>query len=184
MARPRPHAPLLLGLVAAALVLGPRALSAATGPDLALISPTDGALVTGDAVTVTFGVRDFAIVPSQIPVSELGKRPDANRPGEGHVHLMLDLAPLVVWERGEPYTFTGVPAGEHQLMVELVNNDHSSLSPPVVRQVRLRTAPAAPRAGAGVTGHASAVLGAPVLLALAALAVTIAATTDRKRRRM
>ena len=140
-----------LVLLTAALVLmvGPGAALAAAAPALQVLSPGDGARITGDAVTVAFQVADFRIVPTSVPVSELGKRPDANRPGEGHLHLMLDLTPLVVWERGEPYTFTGVPAGDHRLVVELVNNDHSSLTPPVLRELRFQTAPMVPRTGAG-----------------------------------
>ncbi len=83
------------------------------------------------------GVR---LVLTTVSVSEAGKHPDANRPGEGHLHLVLDLQPLLVWEKGEPYIFPNVPPGEHQLMVEVVQNDHSPLTPPVVQQIRFRTA--------------------------------------------
>jgi hypothetical protein len=55
------------------------------------------------------------------------------------LHFVLDLQPLVVWESGDPYTFANVPAGEHQLMVELVNNDHSPLSPPVMQHIQFRS---------------------------------------------
>jgi hypothetical protein len=100
-------------------------------------------MVAGPDVTVAFEVTDFRLVPSGVPLAEMGRHPEANRPGEGHLHFMLDLQPLVVHERAEPYTFRDVAAGEHRLVVELVNNDHSSLDPPLVRQVRFRVEPAA-----------------------------------------
>ncbi len=53
--------------------------------------------------------------------------------------MRLDLQPIVMWGRDAPYTFTNVPPGAHQLTVELVNNDHTLFSPPVVRQLNFRT---------------------------------------------
>jgi hypothetical protein len=108
-------------------------------PTLQLSTPQEGWVMTGDTVTVTFQVAEIQLVKSPVPLEEAGKRPETNRDGEGHLHLMLDLQPLVVWEQGDPYTFTSVPTGEHLLMVELVNNDHSPLSPPVIQQVRFQT---------------------------------------------
>jgi hypothetical protein len=120
------------------LVLTPFVM-AANESTLVVTSPTAGQVIQSDTVRVEFELDDFTLVPSTVPLDEAGKRPDANRPGEGHLHLMLDLQPLVVWERNEPYTFTDVPPGEHHLTIELVNNDHSPLSPPVVQIVHFRT---------------------------------------------
>ena len=172
MARRRPFAAVWFGLLALALVLGLPAGGGAAVPALTVLTPTEGAVIHGDSLTVAFQVSDFAIVPSQVPVSELGKRPDANRPGEGHVHLMLDLGPLVIWEQAAPYTFTGVPAGEHHLVVELVNNDHSSLTPAVVRQIRVEAMPAPPRAGVGQPVRGG--LGVSALTAIAGLVLAVA----------
>ncbi|HEX9371646.1 MAG TPA: hypothetical protein VF897_11605, partial [Roseiflexaceae bacterium] len=113
---------------------------------------------------------NIKLVPTTVPVAEAGKHPEANKPGEGHVHFVLDLQPLVVWEKGDPYTFSNVPAGQHQLMVELVQNDHSSLSPRVMRmiQFQVEAAPMAalPRTGEEATGRLD---GGWALLALAVL---------------
>lgn len=130
-----PH--VLIAMLALILILPEPA--AAQGPTLTLTSPTAGAVIEGTDVQVAFTVTGIRLVPTTVPVSEAGKRPDANRPGEGHLHFVLDLQPLVVWEKGEPYTFTNVPPGEHQLMAEVVQNDHSPLTPPVVQQIRFRT---------------------------------------------
>jgi hypothetical protein len=113
--------------------------AAAQGPSVTLLAPADGATIEGASVIVEFKPHDITIVPSTVPVSEFGKRPDANQPDEGHLHLALDLMPLVIWDRDAPYTFVNVPPGEHLLKIELVNNDHSSRIPPVMQQVRFKT---------------------------------------------
>jgi hypothetical protein len=123
-------------------------LAAAEGPQLTVTSPTSGAMLMGDTVTVSFRETGLKIVPTTVPISEMGKHPEVNKPGEGHVHFTLDLLPVVVWTTADPYTFTDVPPGEHLLTVELAENDHSSLSPPVVQQVRFSISPGGlPKAG-------------------------------------
>ncbi len=149
--------------------------AAAKGPGITVTAPGNGITIQGANVTVDFSVADFALVQTSVPLTEAGKRPEANRAGEGHIHFMLDVWPVVVWERGEPYTFTDVPAGEHQLMVELVNNDHSSLSPPVIQQIRFRTAMMMPMAG-----MAPRTQNAP-LLVLLALGLISSALVLRRR---
>jgi hypothetical protein len=57
--------------------------------------------------------------------------------------VMLDLQPLVVWYSAEPYSLSNIPPGRHRLMVELVNNDHSSLSPAVVQELEFDRLPRA-----------------------------------------
>lgn len=132
---------MLAWLLVVALVAGlaRSAPVAAQAVGLTVTAPTEGAVVTGSDVTVTFQVSGIRLVPTTVPLEEAGKRPDANRPGEGHVHFMLDLLPVVVWERDAPYRFVGIPAGPHRLLVEVVENDHSSLAPPVVQTIHFRT---------------------------------------------
>ena len=143
-----------------------------------MLAPTDfpGGGKEGSELTVEFTVTGFTLVPTSVPVAEAGKHPEANRPGEGHLHFVLDLQPLVVWERDEPYTFTNIPPGEHLLMIELTNNDHSPLSPPITQQIQFRSeAPQElPVAGSGTAplldgGSALLVLG--VLLVAGGLIV-------------
>ncbi|HEY0734575.1 MAG TPA: hypothetical protein VGD69_06690 [Herpetosiphonaceae bacterium] len=139
----------MIGFVAVLLlIISPYASAAQSSPELVVSAPTEGATITGTDVAVTFQIAGLNLVPSGVPLTEAGKRPDANRPGEGHLHFMLDLLPIVVWEHAEPYTFNNITPGEHQLMVELVNNDHSPLSPPVVKQIRFRTAVMMPETSA------------------------------------
>lgn len=157
----------LVRLIGLCLLFALATPAIAQGPTLNVTSPTDGATINGATVTVAFTVTGLKLVPTTVPIPEAGKRPDANRPGEGHVHLKLDLQPLVVWERGEPYTFDNVPAGEHQLVVELVNNDHSSLTPPVRQQLRFRNAIVMPPTGASSPDYRSILLIAVIAVALA-----------------
>jgi hypothetical protein len=113
--------------------------AAAQSPTLSVTAPKDGATIDSDTVNITFTTSNIKLVPTTIPVAEAGKHPEVNRPGEGHLHFVLDLQPLVVWEKADPYTFTNLPAGQHQLMVEVVQNDHSSFSPPVIQHIQFRS---------------------------------------------
>lgn len=144
-----------LQVFAGALILSVLALggAAAQGVQLTVSAPREAATIRGTTFTVQFQASGIRIVDTTVPIAEAGKRPDANKPGEGHLHFMLDLQPLVVWTKGDPYTFTNVPPGEHQLMVEVAENDHSPLSPPVRTQIRFTTQLDLPQTGAGTNGH-------------------------------
>jgi plastocyanin len=78
-----------------------------------------------------------------------------NVPGEGHIHYFLDAVPptfpsiLSVTAPGTyvptaetSHTWTGVLPGVHLLFVELVNNDHTPLNPPVVAGTLITVMPA------------------------------------------
>jgi hypothetical protein len=160
------------------LALGTAGAALAAGPGLTVSNLKDGDRIAGTTVTVNFAVTNFEIVPSSVPISEAGKHPELNQPGQGHLHFMLDMQPLVVWEESKPYTFLDIPPGDHQLMVELANNDHSSLSPRVLQQIHFQTGLPLASTGAGIP-FASSVLYA--LLGLAAL-MLVAGTILRVRR--
>ena len=104
------------------LTLGTTGAAVAEGPGLTISNLKDGDRITGTTVTVNFAVSSFEIVPSSVPISEAGKHPELNHPGQGHLHLMLDMQPLAVWSESKPYTFLNIPPGDHQLMVELVQD--------------------------------------------------------------
>ncbi len=164
------------------LVLGSFGSVAAAGPEVTVVAPKDGAVIRDSSVTVTFTTANIKLVPTTVPVAEAGKHPEANKPGEGHVHFVLDLQPLVVWEKGDPYTFSNVPPGQHQLMVELVQNDHSSLSPRVMRMIQFQVA------GPGMLPNTGAETdewpGRAALLALAMLLLIAGAIALRGRSRI
>lgn len=118
---------------------------------------------------VDFKTSGLTILASTVPLAEYGKRPDANKPDQGHLHITLDLWPLVVWEKQDAYTFTNVPPGEHQLKLELVNNDHSTREPAITQVVRFRTeAPAPVPATMPRTGAPEASVGAVLSVLLLA----------------
>ena len=156
---------ILIGVLMRTLSTAGSAL--AEGPGLTLSNLKDGDRIAGTNVTVDFAVSDFELVPSDVPISEAGKHPELNRPGQGHLHLMLDMQPLVVWADSQPYVFHNIPPGDHQLMVELANNDHSSLSPRVIRQIHFQTELPLPTTG---TAHE---VGSRVFGALLGLAVLV-----------
>jgi hypothetical protein len=169
---------MLLILVSIALLAGPSGAEAQ--PGLTVSSPQDGESINGTSVTVAFEASDFTIVPTTVPLADAGLRPEANRDGEGHVHFMLDLMPIIVWESTEPYTLTDVPPGEHTLMVELVNNDHSPLSPPVVQQIRFRSTSEQLLAKTG-DGQDASYGTALILITLVGMAMTSAGLILRRK---
>ncbi|MDQ4075282.1 MAG: DUF6130 family protein [Chloroflexota bacterium] len=159
------------------LVLSAHPTTFAQGPQLTVMEPNEGATITDDTVTVRFDVENFEIVPSTVPLEEAGEHPEANQPGQGHLHFMLDLQPVVVHESEEPYTFSDIAPGEHVLMVELANNDHSALSPPVVQQIRFRVATPETLPETGRNGTL------PTWLSLVGLAMTLTGLAAWHRRR-
>jgi hypothetical protein len=140
---------LITAILAVLLLAWPSASAVAAAPVLSVATPADGAIISDSSFTVTFHVANFQIVQSTVPLAEAGKHPEVNRPGEGHLHFILDLQPLVTWYQDTPYTFTNVPPGEHQLMVEVVENDHSSLNPRVMQMIRITETPLMPATGGG-----------------------------------
>jgi hypothetical protein len=131
-------------------------------------------------VKVVIKTTDFELVPVVVPVTEAGKRPDANQPGKGMVHLKLDLLPLAILDQGDTYTYTNIPPGEHQLEVELATDDHSALSPPVVQVVRFRSTGMKTLPVTGAAPYAGADL---ALLVVAVLALFMGAYILRLQRR-
>jgi MYXO-CTERM domain-containing protein len=105
-----------LALVAAALPVQ------AAGPALSITSGTASA----GSYHMTVDVTGFELVPVQsAPVNEAGK---------GHIHYFINGAPApgAYATPNKEFTFEGLKAGDI-VTAELTNNDHSSLSPPVIQ---------------------------------------------------
>ncbi|NLN77275.1 MAG: hypothetical protein GX139_13370, partial [Armatimonadetes bacterium] len=98
-----------------------------------ITAPEGGADVAAGNVTVSVDVTNFTLVE---PTGQ------ENVPGEGHLHYYLDA--LIPTDENEPaipetggyaistntsYTWEGVTSGEHNLSVQLVNNDHTPIIP-------------------------------------------------------
>jgi plastocyanin len=135
------HTPLVPPVVATANVL---VMAEIGPPNLVIASPRDGDTLPAGDITVTIGVTNFNIVD---------KQGQANVSHEGHVHYYLDVdAPTTAGKPAIPasgtwahvasttYTFTNVAPGMHNISVELVNNDHTPLDPPVVAKIMINVA--------------------------------------------
>lgn len=109
-------------------------------PAVDITAPADGATVPAGDVTVTVEASNFEVV------DRLNADP---APGEGHVHFYMDVDQIPTTP-GQPavsaqgtyhasattsYTWTDVAPGEHTFAVQLVNNNHTPLDPPVVAEV-------------------------------------------------
>jgi hypothetical protein len=114
-------------------------------PIINIRSPMDGASLAAGDMPVSVEVFNFNVV------DKLGQ---PNVPGDGHVHYYLDAEPPTT--KGQPaitapgtyvamgetsYTWTNVAPGTHTLAVQLVNNDHTPLTPPVVDKVTIIVTP-------------------------------------------
>lgn len=117
----------------------PQATVTPLPPVITITSPPDQGEVGSNEITVNVDVDNFEIV------DRLGEE---SVPGEGHIHFYKDVTPPTA--SGEPavpdegdyqattetsYTWTGVEPGTHTFAVQLVNNDHTPLSPPVTDKV-------------------------------------------------
>lgn len=110
-------------------------LPACAAPSITILEPKEGSEVPAGNVTVTVEVNDFNLVD---------KQGQAKVEGEGHIHYFMDEA--IPTAAGEPavtaglyihtvntnYTWQNVTPGMHNFSVELVNNDHTPLEPPVL----------------------------------------------------
>lgn len=140
-------AALSLLLVAAACGGEDQTPQSAAGPSVEITSPAEGASVPAGGVAVSARVSGFSVVD---------KLNQAAVAGEGHVHFFIDVAQASLpTEAGKPavsaqgtyhatattsYTWPDVKAGSHVLCVILVNNDHTSLTPPATDCVTVTVA--------------------------------------------
>jgi hypothetical protein len=130
---------------------------AAAAPTISIVSPSNGASLQSANITVTVAVNNFNVVD---------KQGQANVPGEGHIHFYLDVAaPTTPGQVAIPatgtwahvatttYTFDNVDAGSHTIAVELVNNDHTPLVPPVVSNISVNETAAGGGSFQGTIGY-------------------------------
>jgi plastocyanin len=135
--------------------------------NVTIVSPEMNASVAAGNVTIEVNVTNFTLVePTGQP----------NVPGEGHLHYYLDAvvptnasAPAIpetggyVISTNLSHVWENVTPGEHNLSVQLVNNDHTPLIPLVFETVNItvdgnatgnatgNVTPAAAAAGGAVT---------------------------------
>ncbi len=110
-------------------------------PRIKIINPTNGAIKKAGSITITASVSNFNVVDKQGTMAAVG---------EGHLHFYMDVQPPTdptkpaippsgIWAHvsGASYTFDNVPVGLHTFYVQLVNNDHSPLSPGISDSIQV-----------------------------------------------
>ena len=114
-------------------------VSAVASPQLVILSP-GGVLNKSTVVTPSFVV---AFLVSNFQFVAPGMPGQTNQPGMGHMHVFLDGVYWNLWSQAEGIPFNNVPAGQHNITLQLVNSDHTPLSPDVEASVivQVTTAP-------------------------------------------
>ena len=107
-------------------------------PTLTIFRPKPDENFRDQPIVVEVAVENFALVPP-VPRSE-----DPVTEPSGHLHYFLDANPLVATSSqklmfGEEFDGNSMTAGEHKLVVELVYENHRSLTPRLMQQVRFFT---------------------------------------------
>jgi Domain of unknown function (DUF4399)/Family of unknown function (DUF6130) len=90
-------------------------------PSVVILSPKNGAGV-GPNVDVSFAVFNFAMV------QPYGQQ---DAPNEGHIHVLVDAAYNQLVASVETVHISGLAAGSHTITLQLVNNDHTPITPAV-----------------------------------------------------
>lgn len=116
------HAP--LGLPSTTLTLNYQVSNTPGTPTLKILSPADSSTVPSNFV-VSFIVANFTLTD---PVGQ----PSALN--TGHLHVLVDGNYYNLWARpeGVPLTLSG---GSHTVKLQLVNNNHTALSPDVSKSI-------------------------------------------------
>jgi hypothetical protein len=125
---------ILVGVIT--LSLPPEFVQAAPVPLLKIDGPMDGQVIDSFVVDLNFALKNFTLKDFK----QLLK----NNPNQGHLHIWLDQdSPTkdnaIMYYKSSPYTFADVPSGKHTLIVELVNNDHTSFDPQIVQTIKFET---------------------------------------------
>ena len=120
----------------AAFTMGAIKASAAS-PTVSVFTPLVNQTVIGNQVNVKLKVDSFQLLDFH--------RYPKSKSGQGHLHLWLDqtapTAASAIKTTSTTYTFDNVKPGNHTLLVELVNNDHSSLAPKATASMSFKTTP-------------------------------------------
>jgi hypothetical protein len=117
-----------LGTAGLSAALVPTLAAEMSGPTVSITSPTAGSTITSTDIPVTIEVQNF-----RLECADAGK---SGRPGQGHVHVMLDgmaMAALTNVECGEHLAIAGkgIKPGQHTITVGLASDDHMPASMPV-----------------------------------------------------
>lgn len=108
-------------------------------PTLKFVTPSEGQTLYGQKVPILVSVENFTVQDYQTNKNKVV--------GQGHIHLWLDdpnpTKESAVKLTKDEFTYSDVPYGDHTLKAEIVNNNHTSLTPPTVSVVNFKTTPVA-----------------------------------------
>lgn len=138
----------LIAASALTVISASAALAQTNLPTLILVTPQEGQTIYGNKVPILIAAENFQIVDY--------KTYPTNQKGQGHVHIWMDdnkaAKDSAAMVTTDTFTYSDVAFGEHTLKAELVNNNHSSLTPPQTTTVMFKTAPVATPSPAAVSG--------------------------------
>src|SRR5438309_11073894 len=161
---PRPRGQYIAGALAVVVLASAMLAGCGESADrsVKIVEPAEGATLNAGDIKVAVEVKKFNIV------DKIGQ---AAVDGEGHIHYYIDAGEIPTKD-GQPavtksnntyhaqatkeYTWPNVSAGEHTFAVQLVNNDHTPLRPPVIAQVTVTV-----KAAGGATTPARSPTGSP-----------------------
>lgn len=125
--------------VIALLSATPVLAQSAQAPSLDVLTPQEGQTIYGNKVPVLLAVENFELKEYATT--------NTNVAGQGHILLWLDdeksTPDSAIRLATDTFTFSDVTYGQHTLKTELVNNNQTSLVPPVVKTVMFKTEAAA-----------------------------------------
>src|SRR5438552_15614117 len=159
----RPRGQFVAGLLAVVVLASATLAGCGESADrsVKIVEPAEGATLNAGDIKVAVEVKKFDVVD---------KIDQPAKEGEGHVHYYLDVGEIPTKD-GEPaitrqgtyhaqatkeYVWPNVTAGEHTFAVELANNDHTPIRPPVIAQVTVTV-----KAAGGATTPARSPTGSP-----------------------
>ena len=96
-------------------------------PGISITSPPEGESISSDA-TVTVSIENFTLDPDAVGTAPVD--------GEGHWHVFVD-GDYQNYSTEDSISISGLSSGEHQIMVELYNNDHTELDDRVLDTVNV-----------------------------------------------
>lgn len=133
-------------------------------PVIVITAPKEGAALSAGNIEVSVSVNNIILA------NKLGQ---AKAEGEGHLHFYMDVEIPTAPDKpavSAPGTYkatsqksavwNNVPAGTHTFGAQLVNNNHTPLSPPVTAKATV-TVSGSPGAGGGSAGGGAAPGGRP-----------------------
>ena len=150
----------------------------ASAPTVDFVGLVNGFEVKGNTLAVTVKTTGFSTAPVKL------ENIAPNVPATGHLHFLVDGKPAETVKgalyatEASAFTFANLTAGEHKVRVELVNNDHTSLSPPVFaeRTIKVSSVP-----GVAAENKAKNTPGPDALLLLAGVVLAVALVARGRR---